>query len=321
MFGNLPDLNAASTMKQNVRAMLRGDRKVLLEHELFGLLQLEGLPVPAHRFLPLGSMAGNSLELGPMAGGRGVLKVVSERILHKSDLGCVAFLEQVTPAAVREAARAMVDGLPAELRASVLGVVLERAIPFEPGLGHELLLGLRHSPELGAVFAIGFGGTYVEALAAATLPGQSTILFKPGVTSDRRLQAKLEHSLFFRWASGRVRGMAGLAPADELGRQIQRWVTAMDRLRAAVEACGRTVQELELNPLVWDRQDRVLTPVDALLRVGPAHAVAPAYPDERLRQALRPGSVAIMGVSARGTTRASLRNLGLRPSSRTASSG
>lgn len=284
-----------------IRRLIGQGRRILFEHELFELLASQGLPVPQHRFLPLGSLAGTSLELGELEGKRGVLKVISERILHKSDLGCVAFLERVTPATVREVARAMVDGLPPQLRDSVLGVVVAAAVPFDSGLGRELLLGQRHSPELGAVFTLGFGGTYVEALAAATRADQSTILFKPGVTSEARLTAKLEHALFFRWASGQVRGVAALAEEDELRRQLDLWVVALDRIREAVEACSHTVQELELNPLVWDREGKAWTPVDALLRVGPAAAAPPPFPVERLRRALRPARVAIMGASARGS--------------------
>ena len=286
------------------RAPGAAERSMLLEHELLDLLQGMGLPVPRHLFLTPEQLEQGAVDLAPFSGGRVVLKVVSEHILHKSDVGGVAFVEPVPQRAllepVQQAARVMLDGLPPGVRQSVLGLVLEQAIPFEAGLGRELLLGMRHSPEFGTVFTVGFGGTYVEALAQATLADQSTILFKPGVTSDDRLASKLDSALFFRWASGRVRGVEGISAPDLLHRQLSRWIDAMERLRQEVEACGRSVQELEFNPLVWDEQQHAWIPVDAMLRLGPALEPAPAFPIDSLARALAPRRVAIMGASAKG---------------------
>jgi len=272
------------------------DRDVLLEHELFTLFEELGLPVPRHRFLaPDAITGGGRLELTGLDGGRGVLKVVSERILHKTDLGGVAFLERVTEDSVRDAARGILDGLPAELRPSVRGLVLEEAIPFEPGLGRELLLGLRRSDAFGAVVTVG----YVEAMAAATR-GESTVLLGPGATPETR-SLRLQRALFFRWAAGQVRGVPGLCGPEALEAELARWIDALARVRARVEALGRTVEELEINPLVWDPGRRAFTPVDALMRLGPPlPAPAPPFPLESLRRALRPERVAIVGASAKG---------------------
>lgn len=298
--GNVRAAGKGSSMMDRLRALLASGRSVLLEHELFDFFEAEGLPVPTRRFIGRAELEGGELELGNLVGRRGVLKVLSERVLHKSDMGAVCFIDAALPGAVREAGRRMVEALPPAVQDSVLGLILERAVSFTPGLGHELLLGVRRSPEHGAVFTLGFGGTGVEALAAAMRPDQATILFKPGLTTDERLAAKLDHALFFRWASGQVRGVRGASAPDLLRRAIERWVGALERLTRAVEACGHGVEELELNPLVWDAERRTWTPVDALLRLGPAPSPAPPFPVARLRRALRPERVAILGASARG---------------------
>ena len=285
-------------MEHVIAQALQEGRDVLLEHELLDMLEAYGLPTPRHLFLPLGELGEPPAALRAFVGSRGVLKVVSEKILHKSDVGGVVFLDSVTPDALRLAAERMLAGLPAELRSSVRGVVLEEAVSFEPGLGHELLLGLRHSPDFGLVCTVGFGGTYVEALGEATRADQSTIVFKPGVTPPERLKRKLERSLFFRWASGGIRGVKGVTGPEQLHTALNRWLSAMDRLRHAVEAQGRTVLELEFNPLVWDASRAAWVPVDALMRLGPAPEHAPAFPIDKLRRGLHPKSAAIMGASA-----------------------
>jgi acyl-CoA synthetase (NDP forming) len=281
----------------------RHSSQVLLEHELFDIFDELGLPVPRHRFFSLAAAKTSPLELGDLEGQRGVLKVVSPRILHKSDVGGVAFLERVTEESVRDAALAILDGLPGELRSSVRGLVLEEAVPFEPGLGRELLLGLRRSDAFGAVVTVGFGGTHVEAMAAAT-HGESTILLEPGVAPETR-SVKLARALFFRWATGRVRGVPGAGTPGVLELELTRWIDGLSRVRARVEQQhGRTVEELEVNPLVWDQRRQTFTPVDALMRLGPDVAAATPppfrFPVESLRRALRPERVAIMGASTKG---------------------
>jgi acyl-CoA synthetase (NDP forming) len=282
---------------------LAAGRDVLLEHELLTVLGAMGLPVPRHRFIEVGALE-TPLELGELAGIDGaVLKVVSPEILHKSDVGGVVFLARATPKSVAAAAREMLAALPAELQRGVLGVVLEQAVDFASGPGHELLVGLRRAPEFGALYTVGFGGTYVEALGAALRQDQGNVLYAPTITSQAQLRGKLERSLFFRWTAGSVRGVAGVTDPAKLQADLQRWVEALEQIRSWVEASGRAVEELELNPLVWSTSRAGWVPVDALLRLGPPGSAAsaePPFPLRSLGRALDPGSVALMGVSSKG---------------------
>jgi hypothetical protein len=158
-----------------------------------------------------------------------VLKVVSEEILHKSDLGGIVFLDDVSSAAISSAAQKVLAGLKEPLGKTVRGFLLEEVINFEPGLGRELFLGLRSSSEFGPVFTMGFGGTYIEALGAAMRENQSTILFKQGLTSPQRLAEKLDEALFFRWITGKVRGVKGLGQADDIRDADGRRFSQIDR--------------------------------------------------------------------------------------------
>ena len=285
-------------IKTMVQAALAQGRQVLLEHEVYQALEQLGMPTPWHRFIPLeraeagdpGDLAGAPLE------GGAVLKLVSPEILHKSDVGGVRRLARVDGASVARAVAAMKASVPAEQWATVQGVLLCEAVAYTPSPGRELLLGLVASPDFGEVITLGLGGTAVEALAAATRPGQSNVLFKPGCTSAARLDQKLSRSLFFRWASGGVRGVEGALTPEELRRELGRWTEAMDRLCREVESAGASVAELEFNPLCLTDDGRVM-PLDGLMRLAPAAAEEPPFPRANLRRALAPESVALLGVS------------------------
>ena len=285
-------------IKDTVQAALAQGRSVLLEHEVYQALAQVGMPTPWFRFIPMeAALAGEVGDLtgAPLDNGA-VLKVVSPEILHKSDVGGVRRLERVDAATVGDAVEAMAMSVPADQWATARGVLLCQAVSYQATLGRELLLGLVGSPDFGEVITVGLGGTAVEALAAATRPGQSTVLFRQGCTTPERLSQKLERSLFFRWASGGIRGVAGALTPKELRAQIRRWIDALSLLCRQVEEAGASVAELELNPLCIT-DDGQLLPLDGLLRLGePVVADAP-FPQENLRRALAPKSVAVMGVS------------------------
>ena len=283
-----------------IQAARDDGRQVLLEHEVYAALAEVGMTAPWHRFIPMeqalagdvGDLSGAALDNG------GVLKVVSPEILHKADVGGVVRLPLVNAETLSRAVADMAVSIPEELWASARGVLLCEAVAYSATLGRELLLGLVNSPEFGDVITMGLGGTAVEALAAATLPGQSTILFKQGCTSSARLDQKLEQSLFFRWASGGVRGVQGALAPTALRAELEGWTSALSQLCRLVEQAGASVAELELNPLCLSSDGRVL-PLDGLLRLAaPCPPIKP-FPQANLCKALAPESVALMGVSSK----------------------
>ncbi len=275
-----------------IRTALDEGRSILFEHEVLTLLSRLGLRVPRHAFVPRGG------ELEPAVAALGgdpvVVKVVSERILHKTDLGGLAFVEALDLSGLAAAVADIEARLPAELIPSVRGWLVEERVPYQPGLGRELLLGLRDTPEFGPVITVGFGGTAVEALDQALRPNQGTVLLHPALTSHAERRRKLVSSLFGRWITGQVRGVRGVQDEASWLADLDRWIGALEQVRREVEAEGRRVDELELNPLVWSDG---WVPVDALLRLGPPVAAERAFPVVNLVAALHPATVALVGVS------------------------
>ncbi len=280
-----------------VRGAVAEGRLVLFEHEALSILEHLGLPVPRHRFLPLGAEGGADCAKG-FEGQPTVLKVVSPAILHKSDVGGLAFLSRTDARGVADQAARILDRLKGPLRDSVRGFLLEERLDYEPGLGRELLLGMRRSDEFGDIVTLGFGGTGVEALDAAMRPGQATILFHPVLTRPERLREKLGQALFARWVAGEVRGVAGVTSQDHLIEEMRRWLGALCHLCDAAEAEGLTVAEVEFNPLVWCRGRWM--PVDALVRLAPRGEPEDEVPLDHVRRLLHPRSVCVVGASPKG---------------------
>ena len=161
-------------------------------------------------------------------GGRVVLKIASDDIAHKSDIGGVA-LNLEGDAAVAEAFRRIMAAAPAGAR--VDGVLVA---PMRSG-GLELFVGCTRDPQWGPVIAVGLGGVWVEVLQDVALRP----LPIDGAEVKRMLAelrgAKLLHG---------VRGM----PAADLDAVAE----VIARIGDAAVALGPDLEALEVNPL-WVR--------------------------------------------------------------------
>jgi acyl-CoA synthetase (NDP forming) len=164
--------------------------------------------------------------------GRVVLKIASDDIAHKSDIGGVV-LNLEGDDAVAEAYRRVMAAAPAGAR--VDGVLVA---PMRTG-GLELFVGCTRDPQWGPVIAVGLGGVWVEVLqdvALRPLPIDAAEV----VRMLRELRgAKLLHG---------VRGMPA-ADVDAVARVVA-------RIGDAAVALGPDLDALEVNPL-WVRGEDV----------------------------------------------------------------
>jgi acetate---CoA ligase (ADP-forming) len=125
----------------------------MLEPEAMAWLKENGLPVPEFRFAAdLEQTVQGCREIGyPVA-----LKVVSPRILHKSECGGVA-LNVRNQTAAQAAFRALQKSAAGkDFRGVVIYPMIRDA--------QEVLMGISCDPQFGPVVAFGLGGIYTEAL-------------------------------------------------------------------------------------------------------------------------------------------------------------
>ncbi|HEX4894235.1 MAG TPA: bifunctional acetate--CoA ligase family protein/GNAT family N-acetyltransferase [Hyphomicrobiaceae bacterium] len=177
-----------------------------------------------------------------------VLKIVSEDIPHKSDLGGVK-LGLASPSEVREAARAMLASL-AVLRpqARLQGFTVQPMI--ERRRAHELIVGMTEDATFGPLLLFGAGGTSVEVVAdtAAALPP---------------LDLKLANDLIAKTRISRL--LAGYRDRPAADREA----IALALVRTSMLVANHSeIRELDINPLVADEKGVIA--LDARVRIADA---------------------------------------------------
>jgi len=264
-------------------------RDGLLETEGLQLLAALDLPAPAFSFVTRAADVDAEL-LSRLPGAKAVVKVISPRILHKSDVGGVAIVEKTVETVA--AAIARMDG--ALGSQGVVGYTINEFIPYSPALGRELLVGLRWTEDVGPVVTIGAGGIYTEFLAKALRPGLDVALFSPALADRTRIESALQQVAVVQLATRTMRGQPPLVPLARIA----------DLAAAFLElgrALGPRIAEFEVNPFVIARDGRVVA-LDVLLKLRrePAAGGGPgARPIAKLSRLLEPRSAAIMGVAER----------------------
>jgi acyl-CoA synthetase (NDP forming) len=275
----------------------RGEgRSLLLEHEGYAILDAAGIAVPRHVYLERGQ-AVDATTLAPLAPGEIVVKVVSEQILHKSDVGGVrrlpADLDRLRPAIDAMLAGVHRAAPEAELR----GVLLVEAVQFatdQPGA--EYLLSLRRDAAFGPALMFGLGGLLTEWYGELSA-GESHLLFSAhDFDADAAVRAIGRTTL----------GKLALRPsrlhreAPIEAKALACTLAGLAELAALKDERGRPVlDELELNPMVGSNGR--LVALDALGRLHAGEVERrPARPIATIGNLLRPRSAAVYGASASG---------------------
>lgn len=133
------------------------NRRLLNEVEAKALLAAAGVPVVPTR---LARSREEAVAIAREAGFPVVLKVVSNEITHKSDVGGVKLGLQ-DDAAVAEAFDSILASVKAAApQATVEGVAVQKMAP----AGTEVIVGVNSDPQFGPVLMFGLGGILVEVL-------------------------------------------------------------------------------------------------------------------------------------------------------------
>ncbi|HSU15877.1 acetate--CoA ligase alpha subunit [Longimicrobium sp.] len=158
--GEVREFPADRARVERIVAAARGEgREKLSETEVMTVLEAYGIPTaPHHVARTVEDAAAAAGEIGwPV-----VLKVLSPRIIHKSDVGGVVVgvededeLRRAWTQVAVEAPR--LAGIPA---GEVDGVLVQKMV----GGGKETIVGMTSDPQFGPVLMFGLGGIYVEAL-------------------------------------------------------------------------------------------------------------------------------------------------------------
>jgi acetyltransferase len=249
-----PDREAA---RSTVREVLAAGHSMLTEHEAKIVLDAYRIPVARTRRAQTPEAAADCAR---EIGGPVVLKIDSQDITHKSDVGGVA-LDLATPDATREAARTMLQSVAQrQPNARITGFTVQPMV--RRPRAHELIAGAATDSLFGPVILFGHGGTAVEVIAdrAVALPPLNRVLAADLVSRTR--VAKL------------------LAGYRDRPRADHDAIYSVLEKVSALLADVPEIVELDINPLLADETGVIA--LDA--RIG----VAPATSKGNERFAIRP---------------------------------
>jgi len=208
-----------------VHKVRENGRTMLNQYEALQLLSLYGIPVVTTLVATNEDAAVASAE---QLGYPAVLKILSDRIVHKSDAGGVR-LDLQNSQQVREAYREMQSVLAGQSPPEPFaGVAVQPMIPQE---GYELILGSSVDPQFGPVILFGSGGIMVEVYQdhALGLPPLNTTL----------AQRLMEQTRIFRALRGtRGRKAVNLAELEGLLVRFSQLVVEQS-----------WIKEIDINPI------------------------------------------------------------------------
>src|SRR5208337_4843648 len=248
---------ARNQVQQIIQNAQKNGRVLLNEVESKQLLSLYGIPVVETRAAASEEDAAKiALELGfPV-----VLKVFSETITHKADVGGVK-LNLRDEAAVRSAYRAIQSSVAEKAGPNQFaGVTVQPMVNLE---GYELILGSSIDPQFGPVILFGSGGELVEVYRdhALALPPLNTTL----------AQRLMEQTRIFSALKGvRGRKPVNMAALESLLVRFSQLVLEQ-----------RWIAEIDINPLLAS-PERLLA-LDARIVLHPPTVTLDQLPKPAIR--------------------------------------
>jgi acetyltransferase len=207
-----------------IRAAIESQRTILTEVESKEVLDAYGIPIVQTL---VARTEGEAVRLSAELGRPVVLKLYSEVITHKTDVGGVK-LNLQTETEIREAYRAIQTAVE-DKPGAFLGVAVE---PMVGGDGYELILGSSIDAQFGPVLLFGSGGQLVEVMKDYCLglpPLNSTLA--------RRIMEKTH-------VYSALKGVRGRPPVD-----LERLEKVLVQFSLLV-AEHPWIKEIDVNPLV-----------------------------------------------------------------------
>ncbi len=237
---NAPD---RAKVKKIIQSAQDAGRTLLTEFESKQLLAAYGIPIVETL---IATSSEEAVQLADQIGYPVVLKLYSETITHKTDVGGVQ-LNLADANAVRNAYQTIESSVLAKIGAEhFLGVTVQPMLKLE---GYELIIGSSPDPQFGPVLLFGTGGQLVEVFKdrALALPPLNTTL-------ARRM---MEQTKIFT----ALKGVRGRLPVDL--HALEQLLVRFSQL--VVEQ--RWIKEIDINPLLASPEQ--LVALDARVVIYP----------------------------------------------------
>jgi acyl-CoA synthetase (NDP forming) len=263
-------------------------RTTFFEHEVYEILGLMGLAVPAHIMVrEVKDITKASLSLFP--GDKIVLKVVSPEVAHKKKAGGVRVVHRDLDF-VRYSAAEMRGSIEAR-GISVEGVLLVEFVPYSQEVGNEILIGFRESEAFGPVLSFSKGGADAEHFA---LHYSAPNVVLPPISREWALALLSSTKIQQKYlAEGKTDFISRIADAETRFSDL-----AVGFSNFFESPSMYAIKEFEINPFVFDDRGRFIA-LDGYATFAPKEAPADLSvpPKESLRSFFEPEGIAVVGVS------------------------
>ncbi|MEM2214942.1 MAG: acetate--CoA ligase family protein [Candidatus Nezhaarchaeales archaeon] len=215
-------------MNPIISKALSEGRTILLEPEAKELCSQYGIPVPSSKVVKNVSEAVQAaMEIGfPV-----VVKIVSEDIIHKTDVGCVVTGVNNVEDLKKAYEKVVENALKHNPRATIRGVLIEEMVP----KGVEVAVGGLRDPEFGPAVMFGLGGVFIEVMR--------DVSFRVAPVSEEDAEEMIREIKGFKL----LQGYRGMEPVD-LKALINIVVNAS---RLLIE--NEEIHQLDLNPIIASR--------------------------------------------------------------------
>lgn len=216
-------------MNPIISKALSEGRTVLLEPEAKKLCSQYGIPVPKSKLV---KSLDEAIKAAQEIGFPVVVKIVSEDILHKSDVGCV--IVGVRDVEGLKAAYEMVmdNALKFNPKASIRGVLVEEMV----SKGVEVAVGGLRDPEFGPAIMFGLGGIFIEIL--------KDVSFRIAPVSEEAEEMMKEVKGFKI-----LQGYRGSEAVDL--KALVKIIVSVSKMMVENEE----ISQLDLNPIITSRQE------------------------------------------------------------------
>ena len=260
--------------KKIFKETIQTDHKVITEELSKGILEEYGVSVPPYA---LATTAKEAVKAAKRIGFPVVMKVVSPKILHKTDVGGV----KVGISKMSDVRKTFAD-MKKRLKkkgSGFKGILLEKMVP----KGVELIVGVQNDPQFGPVIMVGMGGIMTEVM--------KDVAFRmlPITQSDAKsMLAELKGAAL-------LDGFRGSDPVDK--REVARMLTKIGKM--AMDNADY-INSIDFNPVVVYPDSHYV--VDAKIILNDevrAGSVSKAKPDKtHMEEFFTPKSIALVGASS-----------------------
>lgn len=241
------ELEEVEMDEERIRKIIEGaikeGRRKLLAHEAKGILQAAGVDVPPFYLV---RNIEEAVEAANKIGYPVVMKVVSEDIIHKTDVGGVVLnIENEKEAA--EAYEAIIENCKRNVpKARIVGIEVTKMLP----KGVETIIGATTDASFGKVVMFGLGGIYVEVMKDVT--------FRVAPVAKKEIRRMVREIESYPILAG-VRG--------EKSKDIEAIIDTIYRIGMLVTKFEE-ILELDINPLIVYEKGAKVADARMSIKVG-----------------------------------------------------